>query len=521
MTPESNMGEPASAASSVPRSANVVFAALMIVLAILWLLFWPTTQSLVAEWQHVENKVYTHGWLVAGVAAWLLYRKRGQLAQLSIRYSTPAALLASLTSLLWLITDRAGILLASHVLWPVLMWLGVWAVLGRDFARYCTFPISFLFAAVPVWNHGIRILQWLTIKAEHVLLQLAGVPAFIEGSLVSIASGSFVIAEGCSGLHFFIVAVAIGALYGELNEGSAKFRLSALVLAAVLAIVTNWVRVFVVIYAGYLTDMQHYLVRVDHYYFGWGVFGVAMFAFFAIARFIPEGEQTSTGVQRPEPATPHDHTHDHRILGSTLALCALAIGPLIAALRPPALAQTPNAALPQAFATWTGPSVCEQEWRPSFAMADVVSHGQYQSGNGAICMYVATYLSQSQGKELIGYGNSIIGESKEAAVSTSDIDLPDRALKEVRVAGGDEPDALLWYDYSIDAFRTSVPVIAQLRYATTSLFSSPASSVTAVRVPCVPDCEAARSVLNEFVTSERAHARAIIPKDTAATEKKT
>jgi hypothetical protein len=42
--------------------------------------------------------------------------------------------------------------------------------------------------------------------------------------------------------------------------------------------------VFLLVVIGYTTEMQHYFVRVDHYWFGWAIFAVAIAIYFAIAR---------------------------------------------------------------------------------------------------------------------------------------------------------------------------------------------------------------------------------------------
>ena len=64
---------------------------------------------------------------------------------------------------------------------------------------------------------------------------------------------------------------------------------------AVLSLLANWVRVYVIIEAGYLTNMQHYLVRVSHYWFGWGVFALALVGFFWLTTWF-----TNAAVSEPE-----------------------------------------------------------------------------------------------------------------------------------------------------------------------------------------------------------------------------
>src|SRR6185312_11077649 len=51
------------------------------------------------------------------------------------------------------------------------------------------------------------------------------------------------------------------------------------VLTAIVAIVSNWVRVLTIIQAGYTTNMRHVLVSRGHYTFGWVLFTVIMSAF--------------------------------------------------------------------------------------------------------------------------------------------------------------------------------------------------------------------------------------------------
>ena len=70
---------------------------------------------------------------------------------------------------------------------------------------------------------------------------------------------------------------------------------------AALALLANWLRVYTVIEAGYLTDMHHYLVSVSHYWFGWGVFALALVAFFWLSTWLPAGAATARETSRAAP----------------------------------------------------------------------------------------------------------------------------------------------------------------------------------------------------------------------------
>ena len=49
--------------------------------------------------------------------------------------------------------------------------------------------------------------------------------------------------------------------------------------AGALAVLANWIRVLVIVDAGYTTQMRHVLVSRGHYMFGWVLFTTIMVAF--------------------------------------------------------------------------------------------------------------------------------------------------------------------------------------------------------------------------------------------------
>ncbi len=66
--------------------------------------------------------------------------------------------------------------------------------------------------------------------------------------------------------------------------------------------------------AGYLTDMQHYLVRVDHYYFGWALFAVAMAVFFLLARGKPPTPPDQRALDSAELDAPTRSIRAHTVV---------------------------------------------------------------------------------------------------------------------------------------------------------------------------------------------------------------
>jgi exosortase A len=469
-------------------------------------LFWPTTVSLVAEWRNTATLTYTHGYLIALIGAWLLLRDRIALSAVIGRPDLRAAVVVAVLSILWLIAYRAGLQLVHQVLVPVIGWFVVWAALGLAAVKRCTFALGYLYFAIPIWSAGNLLLQDATVFAVRLLLQLVGVSAYVVNNIVHIPAGVFEIAGGCSGLHFFIVAIAIAALYGELQRDSLRVRLALVMLAGSIAMLTNWLRVFTIIIAGHLTDMQHYLVRVDHYNFGWGVFALAMVCFFAIARRMPTSEQKETPAVRNAVAT----STTARVRGVLATLIALSIGPVwsMAHDAAKALVAAPSAVqpLPVDPASWRGPFADRSSWQPRYPGADAQERGTYRSSAGEADAFVAVYSYQRQGREMIGFDNSLLGDSSLQPLATKRYDLAGRAVNEMELTDANGQISVLWYHYRIGSHDFSSDLLAQLYYGVTSLVSAPTSRLIAVQAACASGCESARARLADLLRTLDEHA---------------
>ena len=237
------------------------------------------------------NITFTHGWLILAVSVVLIWRARREIAS-APAHPWPLALFGLAGAIFaWMICYRAGIQDLHITIYPALFWFAVAGAFGWPVARLLLFPVAFFCFALPSWAQLGDVLQELTVLAMRGFLGLTGPHAVIDGAVIHIPNGSFVIEEGCSGLHFMIVGLAVAALHGELRRDPWRTRLAELALMAGLALLANWVRVYTVIEAGYLTDMRHYLVSVSHYWFGWAVFGVALVAFFWLCTWFTPAPQ--------------------------------------------------------------------------------------------------------------------------------------------------------------------------------------------------------------------------------------
>ncbi len=456
--------------------------AIVVLSAALTALFWPTVLTLLDAWRDTDNLTYTHGYLIAAMCGWLLIRASRSIDGVG----TPdwrMVVALGLLSLGWLLFYRAGIEVAHQILLPAMAIVAACAAFGVVNGRKLGFAFAYLYFAVPVWSMGNEILQAITVLAVRILLQISAIPAYVTGNLVHIPSGVFEIAGGCSGLHFFIVALAIAAIYGEIHRDSLRVRLQQVALAALLAMASNWVRVYVIILAGHLTDMRHFLITVDHYYFGWFLFVITMSLFFWLAGRMP--------ARAPEVAEPADAGAVRRlswVSGVLIAITAAGVGPALDALAPIREAVASQSVLPAGAGRWQGPHATQEVWRPVYPQADRTEIGEYRVDSRGVTVFVAQYLQQRQGKELIGFDNSIAGNGAWMDnLRTVETARGDAAMFDVGGTGG---RSIVLYYYRIGESRMTSGFAAQLAYAAASLRGPVLSQLVAAHARCASDCAA-------------------------------
>ena len=472
-----------------------LIAALAIVVM---LVYWPSTAALYEKWSDAVSKTYTHGWLILLICIALVVRSRRELAAAPVRSSPLAGAALALAVILWLVSYRASIEGLEIPLQPLIFWLAVTAAFGWAAGRLMLFPVAYFYFAVPIW-YGTP-LKDLTVLVMRGLLAVTGPTALIAGDVIHLPNGTFLIEEGCSGVHFMIVGLAVAALYGEQRRDFWPVRLRQLGLMAGLALVANWVRVYTVIEAGYLTDMQSYLVRVSHYGFGWCVFAVALLLFFWVAPFFG-GERTPPP---PAPVPPPSAAVRRAELAGLATAAAILIGlPLInVGLRmsrtAPPLAHPATTLDPRP--PWhTVPLDVRSAWLPIFAGADELQRRAFGSAaDETVEVLGVAYRTQRQGAELVGEKNSLTGDGLEARAEQV-VGSTVGPFREIEVADLAGAHSLIWWRYQIDGHNLVGSFTQQLWYGINALVWQPPAGLIALRTPCRGDCVGARRTLEVFV----------------------
>jgi exosortase/archaeosortase family protein len=132
---------------------------------------------------------------------------------------------------------------------------------------------TLLILSLPVWD---ALLEPLVIIASEVVtwfLAWFDITVLIEGNSILTPYGRILIAEGCSGIRYLLVAIVLGALVSHVNHYRFRGSAAALAIFTFVGLLSNWVRIILLIFTGYFTNMESSLMH-DHEVFGWIIYSV-------------------------------------------------------------------------------------------------------------------------------------------------------------------------------------------------------------------------------------------------------
>jgi EpsI family protein len=473
------------------------------VLALAWFTA-PTMATLHTHWSDPVVATYTHGYLILLLVVVIAVQtlRRFPLGRIE---PTPYGIgaLALCVGLMVAGLASSTQIVAQGVL-PLLLFAAAWAVFGWRQSRPLFWASAYLYFAVPAWdvlNEGLRS---LTVFVVTSWLRATDIPAYIEGSVVYLPAGTIEIENGCSGLNYLLVGLALAAFQGLFFLRAWRYRLVLGLAGLGLALVANWLRVFVLILVGHFTDMQHYLVTVDHSIFGWVLFVAVYAPAFWLARVLELRDSLAPSApgapapRGPAAATPAIST------GWLVAVVALLFGGIWLnerALAVPSAVEAMPVQLPS-VPGWRMVGDWQDDARPLFvgALADA---RWYRSDAGVVGAYFARYPVQSQAHEVVYYANRPQGGStivREASAAAGDV-----PIREMEVADGGGPRRLVWLTMRVAGTPVRFSLEAKVLQAWGVLVGEYDADALVLSAACEGDCESARALLRDYARAAIAH----------------
>lgn len=209
----------------------------------------PVMIDLVRAWSGSDD--YSHGFLIAPIALYIIWQKRGSLTE-ATTVGSWLGLSVAVLSLLAYLFARAGEILTLASLSMIGFIAGtVLFLFGFRIIRLSLFPLGFLLFMIPVPAQiyaGLTIpLQLLVTRATAWLASSAGIPIYCEGNVIHHSRGTFEVVQACSGLRSIMALLTLGAVFGYFSLRSNFLRIILFVSAIPIAIAVNILRVFAMV----------------------------------------------------------------------------------------------------------------------------------------------------------------------------------------------------------------------------------------------------------------------------------
>jgi exosortase A len=390
-------------ANAHARQRLAALNCLAVVLVFL-LVFRETALSMADIWRRSET--FSHGFLVVPVSLWLVWRKRDQLARLPFRPYWPGLLMVGIAGFIWLAGSLADANVVMQFALVLMIQSAVVTILGLTISRALTFPILFLYFAVPFGEAFVpKLMDW-TADFTVLALKLSGVPVYREGNNFVIPSGRWSVVEACSGIRYLIASLMAGTLFGYLMYKSAWRRALFVGAAIVVPILANWLRAYLIVMIGHLS-VNELAAGVDHLIYGWVFFGIVLFLMFWVgARYREDADAPANAesmIAGPEAV-------QGRPGWAALATVALAVGwlPLASALTTGDPGRQQVQLRIEGANGWQPVDEKVGPWRPHFSGHRSEIRQIFERGGDRVVLNIFYYFAQNQGTELINSENVLV-----------------------------------------------------------------------------------------------------------------
>ncbi|GGC72749.1 exosortase A [Marinobacter halophilus] len=479
---------------------------------------WPEWLSFFHLWY--GSIIYNHGFLVLGGIFFLLYQRRQALRALSVNGSALGLFLLTGSVAALILSQAADIRLFRLILAPLIILFWGWSIWGKPFVTAAGGPILLLVFAVPVWDDFSPLLQHITVFFNTILLQTADIPATIHEFFIILEVGTFLVEDGCSGVRYLMVALFLAAFYGQLYYRSTTRIALLIVIAGLLSMLANWIRVFGIIAAGHYTDMETSLIE-DHELFGWVVFIILTLVplFFISGKLEPSTSGNDDILPDPDHMTDQDrakHLSPKWLLIASLLILSPAMVSAALDARTERMAGAWTPELPLPGADWSGPLRHANLWQPDYVKPDIDLGGMYVSDDlKQVQLQLTGYRRQAQNRELIAYANRLFDRKQWKLVSTtsrtpeSNQTVSAPTVNETVIQNNaDGSYVILWSWYQVGDQRTSSRIEVKIKGAFNKLQGDARGALWALAGRCEaaesegvkkPDCSDQRATFDRFL----------------------
>jgi exosortase A len=413
------------------RHVAALWARPLIALAIAGLittiLLRSTVFSMLKIWY--GSNTYSYGFVVVPITAFLVWRRRNELKTLCPATSFWGLALLLLFAVLWAVGNVADVQVIQQFAFVGMLDALVWTFLGNSAVRVLRFALLFLFFAVPAGQGLVGPLQRLTAAFAVNAVRLTGVPAVLNGFVISTPSGEWRIAEACSGIRYLTSSVLLGVLFAGIAFRSWKRRITLIALSAVVPIVANALRAYLIILLAYFSN-NRIAAGVDHVMYGWVFFSLVTAVMIGLAlgwRELPMVPAEHGVMANSQPPSPAGVARLSWWVGMAVltVLAASSTADYLWSRTPPNQATEEIWSAP---AGWVASEEPDHDWAPHFEDVESETAQTFTTDGHEVSVYVLSYPGKRRGVSLVNSSNAVD--------VSGDWEVLDYDYRQVTVAGG-------------------------------------------------------------------------------------
>ncbi len=474
-------------------------ASVVAAVAVLLFIYRDVVSFTVKTWW--GNGTYTHGFLIFPISLWLIARKRSELSEIPPAPCYPMTIAFILSCLLWQIGHQAGAMVVEQYSLVFMIISSVWIIVGSEVFRSIAFPMFFLLFSVPF---GEALIPWMmnfTADFTVAALQFTGIPVFREGTFFSLPSGNWSVVEACSGLRYFVSSLTLGTLYAYLTYRSAVKRLLFIAASALIPVIANGLRAYMIVMIGHLSGMR-LATGVDHIIYGWLFFGIVMLLLFWLGSFFRDNR----GVTEDRH---HSNSKPHiarNFIPALFIILAIAFFSTLYASHLDSKLKAPvEIALAPPQGPWQPDPRTLSDWVPRYLGGRASISQTYVSEGKKVALYIGYYRGQSRGHELVTSTNQLVtttdrewgntGETKKILLAG------DERLPHVEASLRSNTQRLLiWQWYWVDGRWIVNPYVAKLFEAKARLVNGRDDAAVVILATPQQEHDSAEPALRDFAT---------------------
>jgi len=259
-----------------------------IIAGLLVFIYWPAFTWMIARFNEADT-YYSHGFLVPFVFLYLIWAKRDDLKKAEISPLNIGLVLLIPALLVHLLAHLLEInFVSGFSLIAALFGLSLY-LYGLGVSRQLAFAIIFLVFMIPLPQVLIISISFkmkiLAAQAATLFINLMGIQAVREGSIVNLPNTALTVGDPCSGLRSLISLAALGALYAYLIKLSRPRKALLFLLSIPIALIANIIRIILLLLVAFVYGSDVATGKF-HDFSGFLVFGFAFTGLFIVGRIL-------------------------------------------------------------------------------------------------------------------------------------------------------------------------------------------------------------------------------------------